>query len=118
MDKIKHVVVVLIISKLERWIQHNLVQFLTMSIQELCSQHYLTLGCYAYSVGFVGSVCRTKTMHRLLCFGSKFSNHFAFTLGHCLLFLAIFCLVYLMWMFNIMLYIVNYSFSLKCTENI
>ena len=30
---------------------------------------------------YVGFVCRTKTMHRLLCFKSKFPNHFAFTLG-------------------------------------
>ena len=29
---------------------------------------------------FIGSVCRTKTMHQLLCFKSKFLNHFAFTL--------------------------------------
>ena len=31
---------------------------------------------------FIGSVCRIETMHRLLCFKSKFPNHFAFTLGH------------------------------------
>ena len=30
---------------------------------------------------FVGFVYRTKTMHQLLCFKSKFPNHFAFTLG-------------------------------------
>ena len=30
---------------------------------------------------FIGSVCRTETMHQLLCFKSKFPNHFAFTLG-------------------------------------
>src|ERR1700738_3562061 len=32
------------------------------------------------------SVCRTKTMHQLLRFKSKFPNHFVFTLG-CYLFL-------------------------------
>ena len=31
---------------------------------------------------FVGFVWRTETMHQLLCFKSKFSNHFAFILGH------------------------------------
>ena len=30
---------------------------------------------------FVGFVYRTETMHQLLCFKSKFLNHFAFTLG-------------------------------------
>ena len=30
----------------------------------------------------LGSVCRTETMHQLLCFNSKFPNRFAFTLGH------------------------------------
>ena len=33
-------------------------------------------------IHFIGFVCRQKTMHRLLCFKSKFPNHFAFTLGH------------------------------------
>ena len=33
---------------------------------------------------FVGFVCRTKIMHQLLYFKSKFPNHFAFTLGRCL----------------------------------
>ena len=28
---------------------------------------------------FVGFVCRTKTMHQLLCFKSRFPNHFMFT---------------------------------------
>jgi len=30
---------------------------------------------------FVGYVCRTKTMHQLLYFKSKFPNYFVFTLG-------------------------------------
>ena len=39
-----------------------------------------------YTIGprqesFVGSVYRTETMRQLLCFKSKFPNHFAFTLG-------------------------------------
>ena len=34
-----------------------------------------------YLVYLVGSVCRTKTLHQLLCFKSTFPNHFAFTLG-------------------------------------
>ena len=36
---------------------------------------------------FVGFVCRTETMHQLLCFKSKFPNHFVFTLGRYLLLL-------------------------------
>ena len=35
----------------------------------------------AFGVGSVGSVCRTETMHQLLCFKSRFPNHSAFTLG-------------------------------------
>ena len=31
---------------------------------------------------FIGFVCRTKTMHGLLCLKSKFPIHFAFALGH------------------------------------
>ena len=31
---------------------------------------------------FLLVVCRTKIMHRLLCFKSKLPNHFVFTLGH------------------------------------
>ena len=58
---------------------------------------------------FVGSVCRIKTMDQLLCFKSKFPNHFMFTLG-CYLFLLFLGLVYLMWMLTIVIYIniVNY----------
>ena len=37
--------------------------------------------CLLISDTFVGSVYRTETMHQLLRFKSKFSNHFAFTLG-------------------------------------
>ena len=34
------------------------------------------------SIVFVGSVCGIETIHQLLCFKSKFPNHFAFTFGH------------------------------------
>ena len=30
---------------------------------------------------FIGSVCRTETMHQLHCSKGKFLNYFAFTLG-------------------------------------
>ena len=36
---------------------------------------------HGWLLAFVGSVCRTETMRQLLCFKSKFSNHFAFTFG-------------------------------------
>ena len=60
---------------------------------------------------FVGYVCRTKTMHRLLCVKSKFPSH---------LFLDVTCSCYF-W-FNLFyvnisysyFYVVNYSCSLKC----
>ena len=47
-------------------------------------------------------------MHRLLCFKSKFPNHFAYIFGRYLL-LLILGLVYLMWMLTIAIYIVNFS---------
>ena len=34
-----------------------------------------------YMLPSFGYVCRTKTIHQLLCFKSKFRNHFVFTLG-------------------------------------
>ena len=40
---------------------------------------------------FVGFVCRIETMHRLLCYKSKFPNHFAFTLER---YLFLLCLVH------------------------
>ena len=38
-------------------------------------------------VHFIGSVCRIETVHQLLCFKSKFPNHFVFTLGRYLILL-------------------------------
>ena len=55
---------------------------------------------------FIGVVYRTKTMHQLLCFKSKFLNHFAFTLG-----------CYLLWFFfgsSLLNVDIDYSCSLKC----
>ena len=37
----------------------------------------------------IGYVYRTNTMHRFLCFKSKFPHHFAFTLGHYLFLLIL-----------------------------
>ena len=48
--------------------------------------HVHTCWLFVQVFEFVGAVCRTETMHQLLCFKSKFPNHFAFTLG-CYLFL-------------------------------
>ena len=59
----------------------------------VCFFHLLLPPCLILKVGisssskvieFLGSVCRTETMHQLLRFKSKFPNHFAFTLGCCL----------------------------------
>ena len=50
-----------------------------------------------YRVRFIGSVNRTEAMRQLLCFKSKFPNHFAFTLGR-YLFLLFLVSVYLTWM--------------------
>ena len=58
---------------------------------------------------FVGSTCRTKTTYRLLCFKSKFPNHFAFTLGR-YLFLLFF--VFLTFPYDKPLYILCFCFRL------
>ena len=41
----------------------------------------IEMGRTTFGVFLVGFVCRIETMHQLLCFKSKFPNHFAFTLG-------------------------------------
>ena len=46
---------------------------------QLCQPKKIKLVVVVMS--FIGSVCRTETMHQLLRFKSKFPNHFAFTLG-------------------------------------
>ena len=55
---------------------------------------------FIHTKNIFGSICRTQTMHRVLCFKSKFPNHFAFTLLRRYLFLFIFCP---MWMLIIVL---------------
>jgi hypothetical protein len=46
------------------------------------SRHLKSYVCFFWcQIMFIGFVCRTETMHQLLCFKSEFSDHFAFTLG-------------------------------------
>jgi hypothetical protein len=45
------------------------------------------LAIFGNEVEFVSSVYRTETMRQLLCFKSKFPNHFVFTLEHYLILL-------------------------------
>ena len=46
-----------------------------------CSQPNSLSFSFSFPQLFIGSVCRTETMHQLLRFKSRFPNHFAFTLG-------------------------------------
>ena len=48
---------------------------------------------------FIGTVCRTETIHQILYFKSKFPNHSAFTLGR-YLFLLLWSSLF-MWMLTI-----------------
>ena len=68
-----------------------------------CSSSWMTLSLTLLLLVLIGSVYRIETMHRLLCFNSKFPNHFAFTLGR-YLFLQCSGLVYLMWILTIVIY--------------
>ena len=70
----------------------------------LLSTSILKVASPLHNPCFIGFVCRTKTMHRLFCFKSKFPNHFAFILGR-YLFLLFLVQFILMWMLTVVLYI-------------
>ena len=63
----------------------------------------------------VGFVCRTKTMHRLLCSNRKFLDHFVFTLGR-YLFLLVWSSLFNVDVRYCYIYLIDYSCSLECIE--
>ena len=55
-----------------------------------------------------GCVCRTETMHRLLCFKSRFPKHFVFTLGRYLFLLFLSNLFNVNVNYNLCMYVYIY----------
>jgi hypothetical protein len=74
---------------LSLFISTNLILMILISVdsQIQTMNMRVELAIFGNEVEFVGSVYRTETMRQLLCFKSKFPNHFVFTLGHYLILL-------------------------------